>query len=130
MVVRYRLMPRNVACLDYKKKTPITDNGMDMSNSKHPFWSWVTEDLFVNHYKGLHVFGPFSPDGKMELFCTHLAIWDQSPNVESMDTDKFEDEGMLSLENIRNSYTTIMPRYYEDGPDVERKGKEVENVWG
>lgn len=73
LIFRYRLMPRNVACLEYKKNMAMMDSGMDMSNSDHPFWSMVVTDLFIKKWKGLHVFGPFmSPVG--ETFCTHLAI--------------------------------------------------------
>lgn len=55
LIVRYRLMPKNVACLEYKKGKAMMDSGMDMSNSDHPFWKMVVEDLFVKRWKGLHV---------------------------------------------------------------------------
>ena len=112
MIVRYRLMPRNVACLDYKKGEAMVDSGMDMSNSQHPFWSMVTTDLFVKQWEGLHVFGPFMA-GEDEMFCTHLAIWTKPQNK----LQTFNEDGTFSLENTQNSYTNI-------------KGTEVENVWG
>ena len=105
-------MPRNVACLDYKKGEAMVDSGMDMSNSQHPFWSMVTTDLFVKQWEGLHVFGPFMA-GEDEMFCTHLAIWTKPQNK----LQTFNEDGTFSLENTQNSYTNI-------------KGTEVENVWG
>ena len=74
MVFRYRMAPKNVFCLDSKGGNAMMDNGVDTSNSEHPFWSMVATDLFIKRWEGLHVFGPFmSPKG--ETFCTHLAIW-------------------------------------------------------
>ena len=117
MIFRYRLMPRNVACLEYKKGQALMDSGMDMSNSNHPFWSMVTEDLFVKEWKGLHVFGPFlapTPNGEIEAFCTHLGIWNKQKD-KTINT--FTENGAFSLENVQNDFTEIA-------------GTEVENVWG
>jgi len=112
LIFRYRLFPKNVACLDYKKGQASMDTGMDMSNSPHPFWSMVTEDLFVNKWKGLHVFGPFMA-GDQEVFCTHLAIWNKDVN----NRDWFnEDTGSMQVDSVRDDY-------------IDVHGSEVE-AWG
>mmetsp|Transcript_19823 Transcript_19823/g.42534 ORF Transcript_19823/g.42534 Transcript_19823/m.42534 type:complete len:826 (+) Transcript_19823:97-2574(+) len=110
LIVRYRLMPKNVACLDYKGGKAAMDSGMDFSNSKHPFWKMVTEDLFVKRWKGLHTFGPFLAGGQ-EMFCTHLAIWNEDPNGRN----RFQD-GSLSLENIKDDFIDV------HGTEVEAWG--------
>ena len=114
LLVRYRLMPRNVACLEHKKNMAMVDSGMDMSNSNHPFWSMVVEDLFVKKWEGLHVFGPFMA-GDMEVFCTHLGIWTKPGQDDEFNT--FTEDGAFSLGNIQNSLTDI-------------QGTEVAGVWG
>jgi len=110
LIFRYRLMPKNVACLDYKKGTAAADSGMDMSNSDHPFWEMVTTDLFINKWKGLHVFGPFMVNG-MEVFCTHLGIWNKDPNKRDWVQD-----GVVSTEQILDDF-------------IDVRGTEVE-AWG
>jgi hypothetical protein len=74
LIVRYRLFPKNVACLEFKEGEVMMDDGMDVSESPHPFWSQVVKDIQVNRWKGLHVFGPFPMAADM-IFCTHLPLW-------------------------------------------------------
>jgi len=112
LIFRYRLMPKNVACLEYKKGQAMMDSGMDMSNSAHPFWSMVAEDLFVKRWKGLHTFGPFMA-GDQEVFCTHLAIWNKDPNARDWVN---EDTGAISFENVRDDYIDV------HGTEVEAWG--------
>ncbi|KAL7547557.1 hypothetical protein ACHAWF_010850 [Thalassiosira exigua] len=108
LAVRYRLMPKNVDCLEYKANKGMLGSGMDMSNSPHPFWSMVVTDLFLKRWKGLHTFGPFeTPDGK-ELFCTHLAIWNKP----------LETTGDLELGALAQQTMTNV------------QGTEVSDVWG
>lgn len=103
-------MPKNVACLDYKKGTATADSGMDLSNSDHPYWRRVTTDLFVNRWKGLHVFGPFMVNG-MEVFCTHLAIWNKDPNSRN-----WVEDGSVSATNILDDFIDV------HGTEVEAWG--------
>ena len=91
----------------------MMDSGMDISNSAHPFWTMVAEDLFINHWKGLHVFGPFM-GGEQELFCTHLAIYDKDTNNRDWVQG---DTGALSLENMQEDHLNV-------------HGEEVRNAWG
>jgi len=119
LIFRYRLMPKNVACLDYKKGKASMDTGMDMSNSAHPYWNMVTTDLFINKWKGLHTFGPFMVNG-MEVFCTHLGIWNKDPNAK----DRVE-QGGVSQENSMDDFIDV------HGTEVEAWGF-VQNYlnWG
>lgn len=110
LIFRYRLMPKNVACLDYKKGTASADSGMDLSNSDHPYWRGVTNDLFVDRWKGLHVFGPFTVNG-MEVFCTHLGIWNKDPNARD-----WAENGSVSAANILDDFIDV------HGTEVEAWG--------
>mmetsp|Transcript_11154 Transcript_11154/g.25332 ORF Transcript_11154/g.25332 Transcript_11154/m.25332 type:complete len:820 (+) Transcript_11154:127-2586(+) len=112
MVFRYRMAPKNVFCLDSKGGNAMVDNGVDTSNSEHPFWSMVATDLFIKRWEGLHVFGPFiSPKG--ETFCTHLSIWTNKDNR----GDWVDAEGGLSMTNMLDDHINV-------------HGTEVQNAWG
>mmetsp|Transcript_304 Transcript_304/g.582 ORF Transcript_304/g.582 Transcript_304/m.582 type:complete len:781 (-) Transcript_304:106-2448(-) len=78
LIFRYRLWPKNVACLEFKGGNAMMDSGMDASESPHPFWSQVVIDIQVDNWEGLHVFGPFQaelPFGVADVFCTHIPLW-------------------------------------------------------
>jgi class 3 adenylate cyclase len=111
MIIRYRLLPKNTFCLEYKGGQPMMDSGMDTSNSNHPFWRMVAEDLFVNHWKGLHVFGPFmSPKGD-ELFCTHLAIQNKAVDTtQTIDLSAMLDAGSMDVfgTEVKDAYGYVM----------------------
>jgi len=103
LIFRYRLWPKNVACLEYKGGEVMMDSGMDASESPHPFWSQVVIDIQVDRWSGLHVFGPFEaqlPNGIADVFCTHIPLW--TPTTEE------------------NAFKDV----------VNVQGTEVPNVWG
>ena len=78
LIFRYRLWPKNVACLEFKGGNAMMDSGMDASDSSHPFWAQVVIDIQVDNWQGLHVFGPFRaklPMGEQDVFCTHIPLW-------------------------------------------------------
>ena len=76
-VFAYRLAPANVFCLYERGNMDSPDKhfGFDVgSSSQIPFWSGVTEDIFI--HKEFSMFGPFAiPDKKDEVICGHIPIY-------------------------------------------------------
>eukprot|EP00984_Skeletonema_dohrnii_P000700 scaffold211_cov83-Skeletonema_dohrnii-CCMP3373.AAC.6 len=103
LIFRYRLWPKNVACLEFKGGNAMMDSGMDASYSPHPFWSQVVIDIQVDRWNGLHVFGPFEaklPSGLADVFCTHIPLWTSTTG--------------------ENAFKDV----------VKVQGTDVQNVWG
>lgn len=117
LIFRYRLWPKNVACLEYKGGNALMDSGMDASESTHPFWSQVVIDIQVKRWVGLHVFGPFQaklPKGVADVFCTHLPLW-----TDTTGDNAFKDVVNVQGTDVQNVGGFVM--LYLDWTEMKRR---------
>jgi hypothetical protein len=125
LIFRTRFFPKNVACLDFEGGVAVMDNGMDANQSPHPFWSQVVIDLFVDHWKGLHVFGPFTEKSGEDIFCTHIPMYTDTTGENAfkdvMDVQGTEEQNVYGFAMYYLNWSEMKKRsnMYERFADVD-----------